>query len=219
MKTTEPPRMRYLAACAALFAVLVWVALSAPDLDSAVVKDAARHFGPVTIVLLVALGIVVSPIPSGVVAMVAGALYGTYMGGALTIAGAVLGAASAFLLSRHLGRERLAALQFNMTQALTRDRSQTALMATVFATRLIPFISFDAVSYLAGLTPLAFWRFTLATAAGTTPVCLAFAAAGDTASQGGMHPAAMAGLAGVTLLVPAVLFTGRALRRRPSMTA
>ncbi len=42
-------------------------------------------------------------------------------------------------------------------------------MAAVFASRLLPFISFDLVSYAAGLTPLAPWRFACATLAGIIP--------------------------------------------------
>ncbi len=44
--------------------------------------------------------------------------------------------------------------------------SQNALMAAVFASRLLPFLSFDLVSYAAGLTPLTSWRSALATLAG-----------------------------------------------------
>ncbi len=43
-------------------------------------------------------------------------------------------------------------------------------MRLVFALRLIPFVSFDIISYAAGLTPLRFWRFALATLAGVTPI-------------------------------------------------
>jgi uncharacterized membrane protein YdjX (TVP38/TMEM64 family) len=42
-------------------------------------------------------------------------------------------------------------------------------MLVIFASRLVPFISFDAVSYAAGLTPLTFWRFVVATLAGVIP--------------------------------------------------
>jgi uncharacterized membrane protein YdjX (TVP38/TMEM64 family) len=42
-------------------------------------------------------------------------------------------------------------------------------MGTVFASRLMPFISFDIVSYAAGLTSLSFWRFAIATMAGIIP--------------------------------------------------
>ena len=42
-------------------------------------------------------------------------------------------------------------------------------MAVVFLSRLLPFISFDLVSYAAGLTPLKWWRFAVATLAGIIP--------------------------------------------------
>ncbi len=195
-------------ALAFLAGVVRWL----PELDSDMIRSAADRFGPIAIVALVAIGIVVSPIPSGAVAIVAGALYGTYEGGALTIAGAVVGAGSAFLLSRHLGRERLAGTNFRLAQSLTRERSQNALMLTVFLTRLVPFISFDAVSYVAGLTPLCFWRFLAATTLGTAPVCIAFAAAGDTAMQSTMSPIYIFLLGGITLVLPAGLLIIRSVR-------
>ena len=197
----------------------VAIAMVVPDPDAAFIAEMVERYGPASVVALVALGIVVSPIPSGAIAMVAGALYGVWFGGGLTIAGAVLGAGGAFLLSRRIGRERLVVSRSALAIFLTRDRSQAALMAIVFVTRLIPFISFDAVSYVAGLTPLRFWRFIVATAAGTTPVCLAFAAAGNAATQGAMHPALLAALAGMTLLVPGLILAGRAFWRRPAIVA
>jgi uncharacterized membrane protein YdjX (TVP38/TMEM64 family) len=42
-------------------------------------------------------------------------------------------------------------------------------MGLVFVSRLLPFVSFDIVSYAAGLTVLSFWRFALATLAGIAP--------------------------------------------------
>ncbi len=42
-------------------------------------------------------------------------------------------------------------------------------MGIVFVSRLLPFISFDMVSYAAGVTALTFWRFALATLAGVIP--------------------------------------------------
>ena len=47
--------------------------------------------------------------------------------------------------------------------------SQNRRMGIVLVTRLLPFISFDIVSYAAGLTPLALWRFAIATLAGIAP--------------------------------------------------
>ncbi|MEM8957710.1 MAG: TVP38/TMEM64 family protein [Pseudomonadota bacterium] len=210
---TLPKRIWKPAAFAVLLCGIFAGLILVPELDAQVVEDAVHRFGPVAIVILVALGIVVSPIPSGAIALVAGALYGTVLGGALTILGAGLGAACAFGLSRCFGRGRLVASQTSVARFLTRGRSQQALMMTVFLTRLVPFISFDAVSYVAGLTPLRFWRFLVATLFGTAPVCMAFAAAGNTASSNQMHPAMLALVCGVTLLLPLCICIGRVLRR------
>ncbi len=128
--------------------------------------------GPVVIVALMMLAIVMSPIPSGPIAMVAGAVYGPVPGTIYVVLGAEAGAIIAFSLSRFFGYQvvqRLPHAQTLMTW-LHRDRSQAGLMIIVFASRLVPFISFDAVSYAAGLTPLAFWRFVIATLAGVIPM-------------------------------------------------
>ncbi|MEP7283506.1 MAG: VTT domain-containing protein [Rubrivivax sp.] len=47
--------------------------------------------------------------------------------------------------------------------------SQNSLMGIVFFSRLLPFLSFDLVSYAAGMTVLEFWRFAVATLAGIAP--------------------------------------------------
>lgn len=186
--------------------LLLWVM---PALDMALVESATSRFGPFAIVLLVALGIVVSPIPSGVVAMAAGAFYGTFYGGVLTTAGAVLGAIIAFQIARWFGRGWLISSDSGVARVLTMHRSQNALTAVIFASRLIPFVSFDAVSYVAGVTPLRFWRFALATAAGTAPVCLAFASVGAQASNGRSDPILMVTLGGATLLLPLIMLAWR----------
>jgi len=70
-------------------------------------------------------------------------------------------------------------------------------MFVIFTSRLVPFISFDAVSYAAGLTPLTFWRFVLATLAGVIPAAYLITA------FGGLLMASESGV--VTLLLVLVL--------------
>lgn len=58
------------------------------------------------------------------------------------------------------------------TSASAPDRAASLaglLMAIVFVSRLIPDVSFDAVSYAVGLAPLAFGRFAVATLFGVIP--------------------------------------------------
>jgi len=139
--------------------------------------------GPLAIVALMMLAILVSPIPSAPIALAAGALYGHGWGTAYILLGAELGALAAFGLARLLGRD---AVQRWLGSRLPQARlgSQGSLMAVVFVSRLLPFISFDIVSYAAGLTPLAWWRFALATLAGILPASFLLAHFGGEMAEG-----------------------------------
>ena len=47
--------------------------------------------------------------------------------------------------------------------------SQNSMMIAVLLSRLVPFISFDLISYAAGLTSIKQWRFSVATLIGLMP--------------------------------------------------
>ncbi len=182
-----------------LFEHLVW--LSNPD----ALSDFFRSVGPFAVIVLLAVAVVVSPIPSGPIAMAAGALYGPLEGGALTAVGALLGAMIAFSLSRWLGYRPLCASDFAVAKWVTRPRTQFRLALAVLISRLIPFISFDAVSYVAGLTAIRLRNFALATTVGILPASFAFAALG--AGMATMDNAILLVAAcGVTLALPAGWF-------------
>ena len=170
----------WLKLCAGILAVLglvasYWVLRETGALDAIVDGEELRAlverlgiWGPLAIVVLMMLAILVSPIPSAPIAMAAGAAYGHGWGTLYVLTGAEAGALAAFGLARVLGR---AALQrwFGERLSVGLAGSQVALMGIVFVSRLLPFISFDLVSYAAGLTVLSSWRFALATLAGIVP--------------------------------------------------
>ena len=62
--------------------------------------------------------------------------------------------------------------------------SQNTLTGIVFISRLLPFVSFDMVSYAAGVTPLRFWRFAVATLAGILPASFLLAHFGSELASG-----------------------------------
>jgi len=70
--------------------------------------------------------------------------------------------------------------------------SQGGLTLTVFASRLMPFVSFDMISYAAGLSRLHAWRFTLATLAGIIPASFLLAHFGGEAVSGDIGQATWA---------------------------
>jgi uncharacterized membrane protein YdjX (TVP38/TMEM64 family) len=155
-------------------------------LDGAALRDWIARlgpWGPLAVAGLIAFAVLVSPLPSAPVALAAGAAYGHTWGTLYVLLGAEAGALAAFGLARLLGYDVLRRW-FGDRLSLGLLGSQNALMATVFVSRLLPFISFDLISYAAGLTVLSFWRFALATLAGIVPASFLLAHFGDEMASG-----------------------------------
>jgi uncharacterized membrane protein YdjX (TVP38/TMEM64 family) len=131
-------------------------------------------FGPLLVIGLMALAIVLNPLPSAPIALAAGAVYGHTFGTIYIVVGAETGAIVAFIIARKAGYE-LASKYLGDNLSLGRFGTQNAMTAIVFTSRLIPFMSFDLVSYAAGLTAIKLWRFALATLLGLMPVSFALA--------------------------------------------
>ncbi|MHA1523630.1 MAG: TVP38/TMEM64 family protein [Alphaproteobacteria bacterium] len=144
----------------------------------------AGLWGPATVIGLMVLAVVMSPLPSAPIAMATGAVFGVFWGTIYVVTGAEIGAMIAFGLARNLGRETMQRW-FGEKLEVGLAGSQSWLMAMVFFSRLAPFISFDLVSYAAGLTALSFWRFVLATLLGILPTSYLLAFFGEEAFSGG----------------------------------
>ncbi len=208
-----------LAAAVIAFLITGYLVLSKTGLLAALSEEqglrervmAMGLWGPVTVIGLMTVAIVFSPAPSAPIALAAGAAYGHFWGTVYILAGAQAGAMIAFGIARMLGGKAVARW-LGRRPELARIGSQNTLMAVVFVSRLIPFISFDVVSYAAGLTPLTIWRFALATFAGIVPASFALAHFGDEMASGeaGRIAVSVLLLGGLTL-VPIVvrLVTGR----------
>jgi len=174
-------------------------------LDSQALKsfvDSLGPWGPVAVIGLMALAILVSPIPSAPIALAAGALYGHGWGTLYVLLGAEIGALAAFGIARLVGYEVLRRW-LGERLSLGWLGSQNALMGLVFVSRLLPFVSFDVISYAAGLTVLSAWRFAIATLAGIVPASflLAHFGAGMVAGEADQALIAALGL-GVLVALP-----------------
>jgi uncharacterized membrane protein YdjX (TVP38/TMEM64 family) len=161
--------------------------------------------GPLAIVGLMTLAVVVSPIPSAPIALASGLAFGNFWGTVYIVIGAEAGAIIAFFISRSLGYEAMQE-RFGKTLSIGLLGSQNALTGLVMAMRLIPFISFDIVSYAAGLTPLKPWRFALATLIGVTPVSFALAYFGNELASADFNRIELIVLAiGLVTLIPVAI--------------
>jgi uncharacterized membrane protein YdjX (TVP38/TMEM64 family) len=107
------------------------------------------------------------------------------------VIGAELGALIAFGLALILGHDVLRRVFGTLVDAGLLG-SQNVLTATVFASRLMPFVSFDMISYAAGLSRLHAWRFAVATLAGIVLASFLLAHFGGEAVSGDLRRATWA---------------------------
>ncbi len=127
---------------------------------------------PVVFSLLMLLGILIAPIPTSPLTLMAPKLFGLWGGLLLSLASATVGATIAFFIARGLGHKCLD--RYPGYRRLQHLLPPNATAFAVFLLRLPPSPTFDLVSYLAGLTEMSPWQFMLATFLGMIPVTATF---------------------------------------------
>ncbi len=146
--------------------------------------DAAGPAAPLAFLALMAAAVVVSPIPTLPLDVAAGAYWGPWVGTLLAAIGALLGAMAAFGVARLLGRDFVG--RFLGGHVLFCSHcSDRLLTQAVLISRLIPVVSFDLVSYGAGLTGMTFFRFSVATFVGSLPLTFLYTSSGPLLISGG----------------------------------
>jgi len=116
-------------------------------------------------------------VPARLQGNAAAAYFGPWLGTACAATGATLGAAGAFRIARWVGRDVIERFLTGHISFCT-TCSDRLLPRIVFVGRLIPGVSFEAVSYGAGLTKMSLARFAVATFLGMLPVTFAYVSVG-----------------------------------------
>ncbi len=126
-------------------------------------------FAPLFYMFLMAMAVIISPIPSLPLDIAAGAFFGTVMGTVYSVLGALSGSVVSFMIARFLGREFIQKYLGGHINFCT-SCSDNVLTKIVLISRLLPVVSFDIVSYGAGLTKMSLRKFALATFIGMIPL-------------------------------------------------
>ena len=132
-------------------------------------------YAPIVYGLLMIIAILIAPIPASPLAIISGIIFGPWLGMIYTLISATIGACIAFLLARFFIRDYL--LRYYENNKLYKKfegKNDINIAYIVFLTRLMPQVSFDVVSYLAGLTKLRLRWFALATFLGMIPIVFIF---------------------------------------------
>lgn len=109
----------------------------------------------------------------------AGFLWGPYFGGLYTLVGASLGAAIAFLISRHLAAELLNRHFRHRTWIWLLEQVRQQDWKVVAFTRINPIFPTAPLNYFFGLTTIKFWPYLIATVVFIAPMVVLFAHLGD----------------------------------------
>ncbi len=133
--------------------------------------ESSGFYGPLIYGLLMIIAILIAPIPASPLVILAGSLFGPWLGMLYTLIFATLGAIIAFLIARFLLRNSLSRYyEGHHWYKKIEGRNDINIAYLVFLTRLMPQVSFDVVSYLAGLTKLRASWFAIATFLGMIPI-------------------------------------------------
>jgi uncharacterized membrane protein YdjX (TVP38/TMEM64 family) len=109
-------------------------------------------------------------VPGSLLTLAAGASFGLLPGFVAVLFGATLGAAGAFLVSRHLARKRVERWIQRKASFVAVDRAVAREgWKIVFLTRLSPVFPFNFQNYAYGLTSVSFWHYVLASWIGMIP--------------------------------------------------
>ncbi|TXG92703.1 TVP38/TMEM64 family protein [Rhodococcus rhodnii] len=159
----------------------------------AAIREWADHAGPLLPVLFVVAHALVTilPFPRTVFTLSAGVLFGPLLGLALTIVATTLSAVAALLLVRAIGRK--AVWQHLSHPAVRRVDAHLVRRGAlaVASLRLIAFVPFAVVNYVAGVSSVRALPYTIATLVGIVPGTAAVVILGD-AAAGGTHPGLLA---------------------------
>lgn len=168
------------------------------------------RLAPVVYTLAVVVEVIVAPIPGTLLYAPAGAIFGGFIGGSLSLLGNVIGAAICCAIGRMIG-DRVLAMRIDESRlAHYRTLLERRGLWLVLLLRLNPLTTSDLVSYAAGVAGVSPWKVALGTFFGLAPWCYAQAYFAERLFE--VVPGRILILSGVVLLgaVVAVL----ALRRR-----
>ena len=159
--------------------------LGSANVDAVV--DYIRSYGPYAMAISFALMVfssVVAPLPAFLITFSNAAIFGWWQGAILSWSSAMAGAALCFFIARALGRDTVERFAGRGALAGVEDYFAKYGSRTILICRLLPFVSFDAVSYFAGLTPVTFLSFFIATGIGQLPATVVYSYVGGMLTGG-----------------------------------
>ena len=167
------------------------------------------RLAPIVYTLAVVVEVIVAPIPGTLLYAPAGAIFGGFVGGSLSLVGNVVGAAICCVLGQMIGErvlsKRVDGSQLGRYRTLLEKRG----LWVVLLLRLNPLTTSDLVSYAAGVAGVPAWKVAVGTLVGLGPWCYLQAYFAERVFE--VVPGAVLILGGavLTIILVGVLVVGR----------
>ena len=159
--------------------------LASADVDSVV--EYIRSFGAYAMIFSFCLMVfqsVMAPLPAVLITFANAAIFGWWQGAILSWTSSMAGAVLCFYIARGLGRDVVERFAGQGSLASVEGYFEKYGSKTILVCRLLPFVSFDAVSYFAGLTPIKLLPFLIATGLGQLPATIIYSYVGGMLTGG-----------------------------------
>jgi uncharacterized membrane protein YdjX (TVP38/TMEM64 family) len=153
---------------------IAWVNGAGMLLQTERIAILLENFGPLApigYILLRIFGVMII-VPSLPLDALGGAIFGPFLGAVYSICGTIIGALICFSIARSMGKEGITRL-LKKDITFCEQCTERHLIYMIFFARLLPMISFDLISYGAGLTHISTRGFALATLLGLVPLTFA----------------------------------------------
>lgn len=163
----------------------IFILFSSMSVES--VAGYIRSFGIYAVIvsfLLMVFQSVAAPLPAFLITFANAAIFGWWQGAILSWTSSMAGAALCFFIARILGREGVEKLTSKLAMNSVEGFFEKYGKHTILICRLLPFISFDFVSYAAGLTSMGFVSFLIATGIGQLPATVVYSYVGGMLTGG-----------------------------------
>ena len=159
--------------------------LKSGDIDEVV--EYIRSYGEIAAMisfLLMVFQSVLAPIPAFLITFANAMIFGWVRGAILSFVSSMVGAVLCFYIARIMGRDVV--LKFTTKSAISQIEEYFDKYGskTILICRLLPFVSFDLVSYFAGLTSINIYSFLIATGIGQLPATIIYSYVGGMLTGG-----------------------------------
>lgn len=208
MKKEKVNKVKFIIFVVFIIVTLILIAFNWHSIKGLKIHKVLKYLediGPIAMLVYLAF-FIVKPffivIPSNVIAIGAGIVFGPVKGFLLTMVGFWISGTVAFNISRFLGKDFVESIIGNKLMKLDNNMGKNGFKILLLL-RLPPVLPYDPLSYACGLTKIKYWDFIIASVLGVVPETICYSIIGREAH----NPASPKFIIPIVVLILAVVLS------------